>query len=128
MVERNPNYWDADNVRLNKIIFYPIENAITEERMFVPAVALQRHGALDKVEGYLANNDPSLRIMPYLGTYFYRINTGVAHLQDKRVRRALGMTIDREQILAHSQIRPNPRLRHNTAGYHGLLPGERPGV
>ena len=122
VVERNPNYWDADNVRLNKIIFYPIENAITEERMFR---AGQLHYSAtvpsDKVEGYLANNDPSLRIMPYLGTYFYRINTGVAHLQDKRVRRALGMTIDREQItqriLKSGQIPAYAITPPDTMGY-----------
>lgn len=122
VVERNPNYWDADNVRLNKIIFYPIENAITEERMFR---ARQLHYSAtvpsDKVEGYLANNDPSLRIMPYLGTYFYRINTSVAHLQDKRVRRALGMTIDREQItqriLKSGQIPAYAITPPDTMGY-----------
>ena len=122
VVERNPNYWDADNVRLNKIIFYPIENAITEERMFR---AGQLHYSAtvpsDKVEGYLANNDPSLRIMPYLGTYFYRINTSVAQLQDKRVRRALGMTIDREQItqriLKSGQIPAYAITPPDTMGY-----------
>jgi len=99
VVERNPFYWDRDTVRLNKIIFYPTENAVSEERMF-------RSGQLhytndipaDKIPVYKESGDPTLEIAPYLGTYFYRINTNLAHLKDPRVRRALAMTIDREQI------------------------------
>ncbi len=102
VVERNPFYWDAENVGLNKIIFYPTENAVSEERMF-------RSGQLhytndvptDKIPVYRNEGNPSLRVAPYLGSYFYRINTNVPHLQDKRVRRALAMAIDREQITEH---------------------------
>ena len=46
--------------------------------------------AADKIATYQSNNDPALRIDPYLGIYFYRINVETPQLQDKRVRRALG--------------------------------------
>ena len=55
----------------------------------------------DKIPVYRNEGNPSLRVAPYLGSYFYRINTNVPHLQDKRVRRALAMAIDREQITEH---------------------------
>ena len=99
VVERNPYYWNADNVRLNEIVYYPTENAITEERMF-RAGQLHYSGTVpaDKIATYQSNNDPALRIDPYLGIYFYRINVETPQLQDKRVRRALGMTIDRDQL------------------------------
>src|SRR5690606_20415901 len=42
-----------------------------------------------------------LRTEPYLGNYFYRINIDVPQLADPRVRRALAMSIDREQIVEH---------------------------
>ena len=122
VVERNPNYWDADSVRLNKIIFYPTENAITEERMF-RAGQLHYSGTVpaDKVATYQSRNDPALHIDPYLGTYFYRLNVRVPHLQDKRVRRALGMTIDREKIaqriLKAGQIPAYAMTPPNTMGY-----------
>ena len=34
VVQSNPYYWDADNVSLKEIVFIPIENIVTEERMF----------------------------------------------------------------------------------------------
>lgn len=33
-VRRNPQYWDAENVKLNGIDFYPIESPFTEEKAF----------------------------------------------------------------------------------------------
>ena len=122
VVERNPHYWDAENIKLNKIVFYPTENAITEERMF-RAGQLHYSGTVpaDKVATYQSRNDPALHIDPYLGTYFYRLNVRVPHLQDKRVRRALGMTIDREQItqriLKAGQIPAYAMTPPNTMGY-----------
>ena len=32
VVKKNENYWDAENVRLNEVVFLPVENVVTEER------------------------------------------------------------------------------------------------
>ena len=123
VVERNPYYWNADKVRLNNIVYYPTENAVTEERMF-RAGQLHYSGTVpaDKIAVYQDNNDPALRINPYLGIYFYRINVRVPQLQDKRVRRALGMTIDRNQItqriLKAGQIPAYAMTPPGTMGYY----------
>lgn len=100
MIEKSTTYYDADKVRLNAIRFYPTENVSTEERMF-RAGQLHVTGSLpaDKIAVYKKTNPQALRISPYLGTYFYRINTTVAHLADKRIRRALAMAINRQQII-----------------------------
>ena len=100
MIEKSPTYYDADKVRLNAIRFYPTENVSTEERMF-RAGQLHVTGSLpaDKIAVYKKTNPQGLRISPYLGTYFYRINTTVEHLADKRIRRALAMAINRQQII-----------------------------
>jgi oligopeptide transport system substrate-binding protein len=100
MIEKSPTYYDADKVRLNAIRFYPTENVSTEERMF-RAGQLHVTGSLpaDKIAVYKETNPQALRISPYLGTYFYRINTTVEHLADKRIRRALAMAINRQQII-----------------------------
>ncbi|OUS17981.1 peptide ABC transporter substrate-binding protein [Gammaproteobacteria bacterium 50_400_T64] len=100
MIEKSPTYYDADKVRLHAIRFYPTENVSTEERMF-RAGQLHVTGSLpaDKIAVYKESNPQALRISPYLGTYFYRINTTVEHLADKRIRRALAMAVDRQQII-----------------------------
>ena len=99
-VERNPHYWNAENVRLNQVVFYPTENVTTEERMFRAGQLHYSGIPSDKIQAYSQSNDPSLRIQPYLGVYFYRLNVDKPQLNDKRVRRALGMTINRDQLVS----------------------------
>ena len=102
VVEKNPLYWDANSVKLNEIHFHPTENITTEERMF-RAKQLHYTGVVppEKISVYKENNPQALQVTPYLGTYFYRLNTRVKHLQDLRVRKALSLAINRQKIVNH---------------------------
>lgn len=98
-VVKNPQYWDANKVKLNGIRFHPIENVTTEERMFRSGQL--HHTAsipIDKVATYKKDKPHLLHTYPYLGNYFYRINTTLPHLKDKRVRQALAMSINSKQL------------------------------
>jgi oligopeptide transport system substrate-binding protein len=100
VVVRNPNYWDAKNVKLDEIDFYPTEESTVDERMF-------RTGQVDmtyelpntKIDPYRRENPAALHIEPYLGVYFFRCNVARPPLNDKRVRQALALAIDRESIV-----------------------------
>jgi oligopeptide transport system substrate-binding protein len=100
VVEKSPTYWDAANVRLKEIHYLPIENLDTEEHDFRSG---QLHVTYDlpqgKIDTYRKQNPQFLRIDPYLGIYFYRLNVTHPALKDKRVRRALAMSIDRAAIV-----------------------------
>ena len=99
-VTKNPYYWDEANVSINSIVFKPVDNAVTEERMFrAGALHVTSSIPADKIAIYQEKSAPELKITPYLGTYFYRLNINTPQLQDKRVRRALGMAIDRRQLV-----------------------------
>ena len=99
-VTKNPYYWDEANVSINSIVFKPVDNAVTEERMFrAGALHVTSSIPADKIAIYQEKSAPELKISPYLGTYFYRLNINTPQLQDKRVRRALGMAIDRKQLV-----------------------------
>lgn len=99
-VEKSATYWDREAVKLNAIVFYPTENITTEERMFR---AGQLHYTdnipLDKIPVYRAMPNSTYRNAPYLGTYFYLLNTNKPPLQDRRVRRALSLAIDRDKLM-----------------------------
>jgi oligopeptide transport system substrate-binding protein len=99
-VVRNPFYWDAQNVKLNGINFYSIENLDTADRAFQ---AGQLHKtdqvSLDKVPYYRREHPEILRIDPYEGVYFYRINVARKPLDNPKVRLALNLAVDREAIV-----------------------------
>jgi len=101
-VERNPYYWDAANVTLNGIRFLPISNSFTEARMFRDGQLHLTYSAPPEIIDLMKREDPTVvRQEPYLGTVLYRFNTGRKPLNDKRVRRALGLALDREKICAN---------------------------
>jgi oligopeptide transport system substrate-binding protein len=101
-VTKSPTYWDRDRVRLNAIRFYPIESDDTEERAFrAGQLHVTETVPLAKIDYYKAEHPDLIKISPYLGTYFYRINVNKPPLNDKRVRRALAMALDRQGIVDH---------------------------
>ena len=99
-VERNPTYWDAATVQLNGIRFFPIDNVGTEEAMFRDGrLHLTNTVSPDKIPSFQEEMPDQLRIEPYLGSYFYRINTTRPPFDDVRVRRALALSIDKQLLV-----------------------------
>lgn len=97
--DRNPYYWDAANVGINGIRFLPIENPYTESRAFL---AGQLHTTYqlpaDLLKSMKKEAPEFVRQEPYIGTTFVRFNVNRPALADERVRHALSLTIDRQQI------------------------------
>lgn len=101
IVEKNPNYWGANDVKLDKIEFYLIENESTSTTMF-------ENGELDVIESGVntaeldrlkADYPDELKILPDLGVYYYLLNVTNPVLKDEKVRQALSYAIDREGIV-----------------------------
>jgi oligopeptide transport system substrate-binding protein len=124
IVEKSPTYWDSSTVRLNEIHYYPVSNVMTEDRMF-RAGQLHVTSSLpsQKCPIYLEENNPDLRIDPYMGTYFYRLNTNNPFLNDVKVRKALAYAIDRkllvEKVIKCGQI---PAYSFTPPGSNGYEP------
>lgn len=123
-VERSPTYWDASTVQLNGIRFYPIDNVNTEETMF-------RNGRLhltstvspDKIPSFQSEIPDQMRIEPYLGSYFYRVNVTRPPFDDVRVRRALALSIDKQLLVDRvTQGEQAPATGFTPAGIDGYKP------
>ncbi len=99
VLERAPNYWDAPEVKLQRVRF--VANTTAES-----ALSAYRVGDVDAVTN--AGFEPlALKMLaPYKdfrrATYgaltFYRINTAKPPFDDVRVRQALALAIDRERL------------------------------
>ena len=122
MVEKNPWYWDAANVKLNRIYFYPTESIDAEERAFRAGMLhITKDVPSTKIEVYKKNHPEQIRAEPILSTYFYRFNVMKPPLNDKRVRQALVMAVDREAIVKYvtrgGQVPAYFYTPPNTGGY-----------
>ncbi len=96
-LEKNPAYWDAGTVQLHKVVFFPTDDGNTAYKQFLA-------GESDWVPNVppamteSAKGKPEYYASPYLGTYYLRLNVTKPPLTDVRVRRALGVAIDRNAL------------------------------
>lgn len=98
VIVKNPDYWDAENVQLDEIIYYPVDDNNTAYNMFINGEAdWMTEIPADKIKEALLRDDSV--IAPMLGAYYYSVNTKVPGLSDVRVRKALSMAIDRQLMV-----------------------------
>ncbi len=97
-LEKNPAYWDAGAVKLQKLVFTPIDAEDTVLTMFETGqIDMAMNPPRQELERL--QKEGNLQIAPNLATYFYRFNVTKKPFNDVRVRKALAMAIDREAIL-----------------------------
>src|SRR5450756_2155668 len=96
---KNPTYWDKDKVKLTKITYYMVNDSTTALSMYqsgqLDAAALVPASELSKL---VASGD--VKILPYLGTQYFLFNVPKKPFNDVRVRKALTLAINRQQIAA----------------------------
>lgn len=101
-VAKSPTYWDRVRVRLKEAVFYPMENPAVGDAAFRAGQVHVTTVPVDRVVTY--KGDPRMAPLLHEGaslqTAFLRLNCARPPLDDVRVRRALSLAVDREQ-LAH---------------------------
>ncbi len=107
-LEKNPLYWNAENVRCDRIIQLTNNNPTgallqyeTGEVDWLPDIPTATQTAAELVR----RNRPDVHTTPAAGTYFYRfncrprVNNRPNPLANPKLRRALAMAIDRKSIV-----------------------------
>jgi oligopeptide transport system substrate-binding protein len=97
---RNEQYWNASQVRLEKVIAYPTE-------LYTTGCDLYKAGEIDlEPSSYIPiafiptlSKKKDWHICPYLAVYFYRVNVTHPVLKDRRVRKSLALAVDREKLV-----------------------------
>ena len=97
MCKKNPNYWNADAIKLDGIKFNLIEDANasysayqTGEVLFIKDVPTEE---IPSLEG-----NPEFYVDPIIGTYYLSLNTQREPFDNPDVRKALSLAIDREYV------------------------------
>ncbi|QDV58216.1 peptide ABC transporter substrate-binding protein [Rosistilla oblonga] len=97
-LRKNPYYWNTDAVDLDRIDAYSVKSQTTALNMYLKD---QLHWASDVplsvIEEIQERDDAKVGVS--LAVYFYRLNTTRKPLDDVRVRRALNLAIDKQQIV-----------------------------
>lgn len=100
VLEKDPNYWDAANVHLDGITFYPVEEQATNANLYKAGAvyAFQNHSVpaswIEEIRQY---KDEYLNF-PENSTAYYSMNMTKPPFNDKKVRYAFSLAIDREAL------------------------------
>jgi oligopeptide transport system substrate-binding protein len=121
-LKKNPVFWDKDKVSIDQANFLPVGNSTTEESMF-------RRGEIDvtsivpteKITLWQKDKSGVYNQNIFLGTFAFKCNITKAPLNNKWVRKALALTIDRQKItkfvLRSGQRPATSYTPSGTAGY-----------
>jgi len=94
---KNPEFHDAAAVSIDTVYYYPTEDRSAALRRFQAGELHSNNDApVEQVAWMKKNLGDRFRVAPYLGIYYYAVNTSKPPLSDPRVRLALSMVIDRE--------------------------------
>jgi oligopeptide transport system substrate-binding protein len=123
-LKKNPFYWDRENVRLTQVNIIPTENANTEENMFrTKQLDVTLRVPQDKIPLWTKDRTGVFYSSPILATYCYRVNVTKPPLNDKRVRRALALGLDRSKIVKYvTQGGQSPARNWTPPGIKGFNP------
>ncbi|UOE55695.1 peptide ABC transporter substrate-binding protein [Bacillus sp. CMF12] len=95
VMEKNDQYWDAENVKLDKINWAIIDDTNTEYQMY-------QTGELD-VSAVPSELSEQLlgeaKVEDQAGDYFYRFNVNMEPFQNENIRKAFAMAVDQKQIV-----------------------------
>lgn len=98
-IVKNPRFYDAENVSIDNVFFYPQEDrAAVLKRVRAGEIDVATDFASSDLKWLKKNMPEYIRIAPYLGVYYYPLNMSHEALKDIRVRQALAMTVDRETL------------------------------
>jgi len=100
VLEKNPAYWNADQVRITRVTYLPVEDGHVDIKLFESGqndwVYMLPPGSYDS---YLKKYPKETRNTPLLALRYYDFQTQSPFFKDVRVRQALSMVLDRD-ILA----------------------------
>jgi peptide/nickel transport system substrate-binding protein len=105
VVEKFADYWNKDNVHIDRIVYLPIVDATVR-------LANLKSGGLDLIERLLATDipavraDPKLKLLNPVGLFYIGVTMNIGNGEaansplgkDKRVRQAFEAAIDRDAI------------------------------
>jgi oligopeptide transport system substrate-binding protein len=102
-VVKNPNYWDAVEVRLNKIALLPLDEH-TALRMFESGElewAGSPIGTIPQDAIQTLKHRHQLHFLSAAGTHWLRINTARLPFHSVKMRQAFGYSLNRKSIVEH---------------------------
>lgn len=98
LLEKNPKYWDAKNVKIQTVKMLSSDQDTTNYNMFKNGEVDWMYSiAVSKVDEIKLRSD--YQSSAQVGTYYYSLNNSRPPVNDARVRKALAAAIDKQTLV-----------------------------
>ena len=99
LLERNPNYWDAANVKIPFVKYHVTEDVSTElKRYQAGEIDITYDIPLNQIEALKAATPDEVKIAPSTEVTYYSFNLTKEPFKNIDLRRALSLAIDRDVL------------------------------
>lgn len=96
---KNPKFYDAANVAIDRVNFYPTDDVATATRRFEAGeLDMTLDFPAEQYEALKAKLGDKVKVGPLLGTYYYGFKLDKAPWSDPEIRKAVSMAIDRDYL------------------------------
>ncbi len=101
VLEKNPLYWDAEHVRLQRAVILHNESETNAWNLYRSGKVYWVPSQIptEKIPGLIARWPLDFHIDPIMCTYYYVFRLDHAPFDDVRVRRAFNMAVDKERLV-----------------------------
>ncbi|WP_434654463.1 peptide ABC transporter substrate-binding protein [Thermoanaerobacterium thermosaccharolyticum] len=120
VLEKNPNYWDKDSVKLEKVNFLIIKDANTQAQNYDNGTLDQMRVPSDLMEKY--KNTKEFSVKPVAGNWYIQFNDKKGIFKNVNIRKAFTLAINRkaftEQVLKDGSIPAMSIIPPGVPGYN----------
>lgn len=96
---KNPNYWDAANTKIEKVVYHVTEDDQTElKRYLAGELDTTNEIPSDQIDRLKSELGGEVHITPYVETQYISFNITKPPFDNQKLRQALSMAIDREVL------------------------------
>ena len=125
-LRKNPQYWDAAHVRLQQVVYLPLDRAVQTERFFAGDIAFTDSFSAEQTAWLRARLGDQVVSAPYLGNFVLGLNATRAPFAGNRaLRMALTLGVDRETLVRYVRqglYKPAWTVTPPLPGYDAPLP------
>lgn len=105
LLVKNPRFYDAQNVAIERIVFFPTQDySAALKRFRAGEIDIQTGVPSQEIDWLKYNMPGALRVSPFMATQYLIFNFGAKPFDDLRVREALSLAIDREVIASRVML------------------------
>lgn len=101
VLERNPDYWNADAIKLQRVEFWPVRENTTRLILLEQGVVDMADIAFAQVNVAKLQKDLNIQTTPQLSIRYIGFNNQKPPFNDVRVRRAANYAVNKEEMIKY---------------------------